>query len=198
MKNLIAVLAVIGIVFSSCNAKYTIAKRKYTKGFYIAKSGSDHTKPSVSPKAAVVNASDEKVETVVVARSVEAPVLVVANIAPVKTSVSNELKAKASPAKELHGSAPLASTSKENYTPTAEIKPLQFTNSFLSGAKGKSDGNFVLMIILCFFWWLNLIAVYMHDGGITTNFWITLLLDFTYIGGVIFALLVVLDVVDLS
>ncbi|MBL7916998.1 MAG: YqaE/Pmp3 family membrane protein [Bacteroidia bacterium] len=56
----------------------------------------------------------------------------------------------------------------------------------------------IVLIILCFLWWLNLIAVYLHDGDITLNFWITLLLDLTFIGGVIFSLLVVLDVVNLA
>jgi hypothetical protein len=193
MKKLIAFIAVIGIVFSSCNGKYTIAKRKYNKGFYIAKSGNSYTAPVVAPKASAVNAPEEKVETVVVSKAIETPVASEINLA--KESLSNEMKA---PVKHFDKTAPIASASKDNYVPTSEIKPIQFNNSVLSATKGKSDGNLVLMVILCFFWWLNLIAVYMHDNGVTTNFWITLLLDFTLIGGIIFALLVVLDVVDLS
>lgn len=69
----------------------------------------------------------------------------------------------------------------------------------VSGRGGGSSGApLIILIILCFLSFLNLIAVYIHDGGITLNFWITLILDFTFIGGVIFSLLVVLDVVDLS
>lgn len=197
MKKLIAFVAILGIAFSSCNGKYTIAKRKYNKGFYIAKSGNNNTKPSLAPRAASVVVAEEKVESVVVAKTIEAPVTIAA-IEPVKEVVSKEMKAQASPAQHSHKTAPVASTAKNNYAPASEIKPLEFNRSILNAAKGKGDGNLVLMIILCFLWWLNLIAVYMHDGGVTTNFWITLLLDFTLIGGVIFSLLVVLDVVDLS
>lgn len=56
----------------------------------------------------------------------------------------------------------------------------------------------LVLIILCLFPFINLIPVYITDGGITLNFWITLLLNFTYIGGVIFALLVVLGIVSLA
>jgi len=199
MKKLIALIAVIGIVFSSCNGRYTIAKRKYNKGFYIAKSGNNNLKPSATPKAnSAVNTPEESIETLVVAKVAETPVSSVRNIEPAKASVSSEMKAKVSPTSRSHISEPIASTSKTNYTPAKDIKPIKINNSASGAAKGKGDGNLVLMIILCFLWWLNLIAVYMHDGGVTTNFWVTLLLDFLIIGGVIFSLLVVLDVVDLS
>jgi uncharacterized membrane protein YqaE (UPF0057 family) len=200
MKKLIALIAVIGIVFSSCNGKYTIAKRKYNKGFYIAKSGSTNSKPTVSPKANVVNAPEEKVGSVVVSKSVEAPVALPTEISSVKEAVSNHLKANSAPV-QRNKTAPIASNSKNNYAPANEVKAIEISKEAAKAEKsGKgSDTNIVLLVILCILGPLNLIAVYLHDGKITTNFWLTLLLDVLFfIPGLIFSLLVVFDVVDLS
>ncbi|MCB0410658.1 MAG: hypothetical protein KDD29_10595, partial [Flavobacteriales bacterium] len=62
------------------------------------------------------------------------------------------------------------------------------------------DTMLVLLVILCFFWMLGLISVYIHDGKkITLNFWITLILYLLgWIPGIIFSLLVVLDAVNLA
>ncbi|MBC7425728.1 MAG: hypothetical protein H7321_04250 [Bacteroidia bacterium] len=62
---------------------------------------------------------------------------------------------------------------------------------------GDSDANLILLVVLSLFPILCLIAVYLHDGDITTNFWITLLLHFLLLYW-LYALLVVLDVIDLS
>ena len=194
MKNIIALLAIVGIVFSSCNGKYTIAKRKYTKGFYVSKSGNSTTKPSVTESKTVkVNAPVEKVETVVVVKAEENKI----DITPLKTLAAKSIEQ--SPSIKTPAQSPaVASTSNNNYTKINEIKPIEIDKIKANTSKKGSDSNLILMIILCFLWFLNLIAIYMHDGGITLNFWITLLLDFTVIGGVIFSLLVVLDVIDLS
>jgi len=54
-------------------------------------------------------------------------------------------------------------------------------------------------VILSLFPILALIAMYMKDGNsITLNFWVDLLLHLTIIGYLVFALLVVFDIVDLS
>jgi uncharacterized membrane protein YqaE (UPF0057 family) len=199
MKKLIAFIALIGIVFSSCNGKYTIAKRKYTKGFYIAKSGGANTKSTVAFKEPTVNTPEEKMESVVVAKT-EAPA-VATEISPAKEAISNEMKAMASPVKGKKSSEPIASASKINYAPANDVKPIKIDNEAMNAAKsGKgSDTNIVLLVILCILGPLNLIAVYLHDGKITTNFWLTLLLDVLFfLPGFIFAFLVIFDVVDLS
>lgn len=193
MKKTIAILAVIGIIFSSCNGKYTIAKRKYNKGFYVSKSSTNSTKPGVAQSKPVkINTQEEKIETVVVAKSIE--------IAPLKTitpPVSNEINSYVkSPS---HGPA-IASISKNNYSNTKEIKSLkvEHTKTTVKSNLRKGDSNLIVMVILSLFPILCLIAVYMHDSGITLNFWIDLLLHLTLIGEIIFALLVVLDVIDLA
>jgi uncharacterized membrane protein YqaE (UPF0057 family) len=136
-------------------------------------------------------------ETVVVAKTVETPVA--SKISPVKEFISEEMKAQTSPVKHSDKTSAMAAVSKDNFAPANTIKPIKFNQSVLTGAKGKSDGNLILMVILCLFPFINLIAIYMHDSGVTTNFWITLLLDVLFfLPGIIFALLVVLDVVNLA
>lgn len=67
--------------------------------------------------------------------------------------------------------------------------------------KGKKGGDteLIVLVILSLFPILCLIAIYLKDGkNITLNFWIDLILHFTLFGEIIFALLVVLDVVNLA
>jgi len=81
-----------------------------------------------------------------------------------------------------------------------ETQGLAVENTSTSGAGGggASGATLVLLVILCLFPLINLIPVYITDGGITLNFWVTLLLNLTFIGAVIFSLLVVLGVVSLA
>ncbi len=68
-----------------------------------------------------------------------------------------------------------------------------------SNSAGGGDGIIVLYVILCLFPLINLIPVYLHDGSVTMNFWLTLILDLlTVIGGIIFSILVVLDVCSIA
>lgn len=195
MKKIIALLAIVGIIFSSCNGKYIIAKRKYNKGFYVSKSGSNSTKPAVAQlKAVKVNAPAEKIETVVIAKSEEKKI----EITPLKTIAAKSID-QAPSSKTSSKNPALASTSKNSLSTSKEVKPIKVNSKkTTSSQERKGDSNLVVMIILALFPILCLIAVYMHDSGITLNFWIDLLLHLTIIGEVIFALLVVLDVIDLA
>ncbi len=64
--------------------------------------------------------------------------------------------------------------------------------------KSDVDLELILLIICCFIPILSLIAIYIHDGGITANFWIDLILYLTLVLWVVYALLVILDVIDFS
>ncbi|MDZ4664336.1 MAG: hypothetical protein SGJ15_05620 [Bacteroidota bacterium] len=196
MKKIIALMAIIGIVFSSCNGKYTIAKRKYNKGFYVSKSGSTSTKPAIShAKAAKITAPEEKIETVVIAKAEEKTIA----IAPLKIVAQPAVHHKTPSISNSSQGSAIASTSKSTYANTKEIKPIKVDHANVNSAQErKGDSNLIVMIILALFPILCLIAVYMHDSGITLNFWIDLLLHLTIIGEIIFALLVVLDIIDLA
>ena len=80
------------------------------------------------------------------------------------------------------------------------IKAIKAAKSVLkSGKAAADDTNTILLVILCILWWLNLVAVYLHDGRkFTKNFWITLVLDFTVIGGIVFSILVILDIINFA
>lgn len=61
-------------------------------------------------------------------------------------------------------------------------------------AASAKDVN-IVEVILCLIFPLGILAVYLHEGGINSKFWITLLLSLLILPGIIYALLVVLDVV---
>ncbi len=57
-------------------------------------------------------------------------------------------------------------------------------------SKNQGGGNFVIALILCFL--IPPLGVYIYEGAITSNFWISLLLTlFFFLPGVIYSLLVV-------
>ena len=97
-----------------------------------------------------------------------------------------------------------ATASKKNIIVAKIFKALKLTHLKNKLAKSKkagdSDTNLIVLVILCLFPFINLIAIYLKDSkSITLNFWITLILDFLFfLPGIIFALLVVLDVVNLA
>lgn len=90
------------------------------------------------------------------------------------------------------------STAKNNIQ---QMKAATQKNNQTSNAGGSgsfSGGMLVLMVILCLLPPLNLIPVYLHDGSLTMNFWLTLILDVLFVlPGIIFSLLVIFDVVSL-
>ena len=61
-------------------------------------------------------------------------------------------------------------------------------------AASAKDVN-IVEVILCLIFPLGILAVYLHEGGVNSKFWITLLLSLLILPGIIYALLVVLDVV---
>ena len=194
------ILPLIAIIFlSSCANKFSLTKRKYTKGYYFASS-----KNNFSSK----KENENKITTVkdLPIKNSNLQVETTANREIIKTNTSEFVKLAVpslkinDPIKSLQ--ILTASTDvKNNFEIKPKIQPVVEKQNYLGviNKKGSSDSNLILLIILCFLWWLNLIAVYIKDGKtITLNFWITLLLNFTFIGGIIFSLLVVLDVVDLK
>lgn len=69
---------------------------------------------------------------------------------------------------------------------------------FHQNKKNDSDTELIILVILSLFPILSLIAVYLKDGKkITVNFWVTLILHFIFLYW-LFALLRVLDVINLA
>lgn len=198
MKNLLLLITALAIVGSSCSSRIGIAKRKYGKGYYV--SVSHQPKQPVSKTERTVSlkkAEKEQVKQVIVSAqlkndenhsvSVLNTKAVLAQTSGVKSALNNSSK------QELQANVNSASS----ITSKKIIKRL---DSVLLSNKSKADDtNTILLVILCLFWFLNLIAVYLKQGKkITTDFWITLILDLTFILGVIYAILVVLDVLSFA
>ncbi len=194
MKKLIGFLA-LAVIISSCGNKMTLMKRHYTKGYYL------HHSTSVDKKEVVAQAGNihaEKMPSVQI---------------NLENKIQNDLSISASKAKVIEQQERSYQSNIVKNVPTAPpvvngtnstilTHNLQLAKDVKVAAKKtdqrKGDANIIVMVILALFPLLCLIAVYLHDGGVTTNFWIDLLLHLTVIGEIIFALLVVLDVVDFA
>lgn len=200
MKNLFTCLFIVALVGSSCSSKIGIAKRKYGKGYYVSVShkpkspvASSHTqKPAV-------RLQNEAVATVIV----PAPVKTEQNQVSKEVAAPNVLKHSAQNAlNNTNQREPKALTANagKSYSNASKLNIKTLQNlSVISKSNKADDTNTILLVILCLFWFLNLIAVYLHQGKkITNDFWITLILDITFILGVIYSILVVLDVLSFA
>jgi|JI7StandDraft_1071085.scaffolds.fasta_scaffold13718_6 hypothetical protein len=206
MKNKLLLSLATLLFMASCSTKIELVKRKYGKGYYVA----------VTKKAPAVKPNDSKVA--LAKKQVETPSVPVATIpAPnevptlsepqkVQNTFQQEVKTEA---KETSGKV---TELNQNLVKTGNkevlekgfsfktIKAIKAAKSVLkSGKAAADDTNTILLVILCILWWLNLVAVYLHDGRkFTKNFWITLVLDFTVIGGIVFSILVILDIINFA
>lgn len=188
-------------LLGSCANKFSLVKRKYNKGYYLDVAGktSKHENKqektvSLNPKK--INKVSENQETLAEIKPSAIKTLPLINLSDAKTSSP---LAKETVKKNM--GTVTASAHKKLFTNPVHFKTvaLKHADNKSSAAKGDAGLSKIIMIILCFFPFINLIPVYIHDGNkLTLNFLITLLLDFTFILGIIFALLVVLDVVNLA
>ncbi len=195
------ILPLIAIIFlSSCADKFSLTKRKYTRGYYFASTkGNSSAKNQSEHKNLLVKNLPTKNSNLVVepisnpeiiTTSINAPIIVANAHTKVNThnNVSSDLTASAN--------------SKTSFATKTAIKPVadKKENTTNTQKKGSADTNLIIMVILCLFPFINLIPVYLHDGkSLTLNFWVTLILDcLFFLPGIIFALLVVLDVFSLA
>ncbi len=199
MINKITFSLIAVIFLSSCANKFSLTKRKYTKGYYFAssKNNASGNKQHEPKEVAVTNLNKKSfnlpTEAISNAEIKDAPLVAFKNVEilsvkkDVKNSSLTNIIASAKTTQQF--------ISKPTIKTVSQKQPL---NKELQN-KGSNDANFVLMVILCLFPFINLIPVYLHDSKkLTLNFIITLILDFTWVLGVVYALLVILDVVDLA
>ncbi|MBK9283303.1 MAG: hypothetical protein IPM51_03195 [Sphingobacteriaceae bacterium] len=198
MKNLaIACLAV--LMLASCSSKIGIVKRKYNKGYYIAHSGKQKNTTIQSKSQSKVEL--EKPEVVVINNVPSDEFIQQPVVASINQSPEMKLKAKNFIKKQSKLNNPanpeLGYTSTSNQINISKLLKTHDSISLINSKNKKdSDVNIVVLVILSLFPILALIAVYLHDGDITLNFWIDLLLHFILLYW-LFAILVVLDIVDL-
>lgn len=214
MKNKLLLSMAALVLLASCSTKIGLVKRKYNKGFYVSVT-KKHPDAAHPVEAKVVKTSVAKVHA---AKKESAPAQVITNNENKITSTENqnvvannqqgkntavvakvETKNAALENKSAKSEPQLLASAKKTETPAKFSKIKTLSNQLLNSKKaGGSDTQKILWVLLCLLWFFGLIAVYLHDGGIKLNFWIALLLYLTYLGGVIFSILVVLDIINLN
>jgi nitrous oxide reductase len=199
--SILSVVVLVGILLSSCaSQKNGLAiKRKYNKGYYIAH---NHKKNNESVK----ENNTDKVVKVTESKKLN---VVEAELPPVKTILSvvnseNLPVAKAEKINEVkHNTVIIDSKNATASTVTEKTKTVHkevnIEKKSAKSSSGSSDSQLILLVILSLFPFLALLAMYLKDGKqVTLNFWVDLILHLTFIGYIIFALLVVFDVVNLA
>jgi len=190
MKKIIAFITVVTLVLSSCSSlKNTfVLKRKYNKGFYVSHQNSKHQVSLTQNKNLSVRKS-EKLEPLNVSINLANEIN---DVKPMPMNQVVELKHNT-----ILSNSKIAFTSKTNMVFKPNCKPLVLARKIQ--AKPTFDTELLILVILSLFPILALIAIFMKEGKvITTNFWVDLVLHFTLIGYIIFALLVVLDIINLN
>lgn len=192
MKKIIAFVA-LAVLVSSCGNKMTLMKRHYTKGFYFHHSD----KVKQQDEASAERMKAEKMPTIkmyVSEQKKDLAVLASVSSSATETSAKHSLQGNLAKKVNEGHSVHARTISFVLKQKTNVLKEMDARKS------GGGDANLLVMVILALFPFINLIAIYLHDGkAVTTNFWVCLILDILFfLPGIIFALLVVLDVVNLG
>lgn len=200
MKKSIFKTLAAGIIASILVTSCSVEKRHYTSG-YSVQWNSKKTTVSAT-EASYVAKQTPKTETKTVLENKitsQAPLeqVTVTNHTNNKTLVASASKAVHTPVIKTKVNSFENAVANNN---TKIVDKIAAANIVKAPVKGEGDTNLIIEIILCFFPFFNLIAMYLKDGkSITLNFWIDLILDLLFfLPGIIFALLVVLDVVNLA
>jgi hypothetical protein len=196
MKKVVGFILVVFVIFlASCSTSGSVLKRKYNKGYYIDVTSNQRVKKQSNHKT--------------IGSEMEAIVLKKVKPATISSDAESEavpfdLQAKRTITNKRSIVKPNASISnKKTVSKQLSIRDFHKLSTKIKKTRKaitrSSGGDIsVVEVILSLFPILCLIAVFMHDGGITTNFWVDLILHLTLVGEIIFALLVVLNILSLS
>ena len=201
MKKLLSIIAIVAIVVSSCTSSKNslVLKRKYSKGFYVS-----HKHKTNKEELAVINTENKTTTTANVHTETKTK-LNVSVINAVKEEVvaykKNEAFEAKATANELKHNTILVETKNETASiHKTKTKVNHSSVNTIEKAEKPSSNNSdqILLIILSLFPILALIAIYLKDRNqITLNFWVDLLLHFIFLYW-LFAILVVLDIINLG
>lgn len=198
-KNYLLLIALLIVFASSC----TITKRRYNSGYHIEWK-------HAATKVEKINQDNElaKVETnsidAIKAEETSASSSIESNIAPANTTVSNPITV--APKSLTQKSVAKKSTRRSsNVSPATFETPVQSktsTEAFVpvtdhvdaAESKALSEVDMVVLVILALL--IPPLAVYLHQGSWNDMCWISLLLTILFwIPGVIFAFLIILDII---
>ncbi len=202
-KNQLLTLAIaFGLFLSSCGS-LSVSKMRYTKGLNIGVFAAKDAKPEeikakkaekkqVESSITKVNETTPKQENIAVVEVVktepselnQATSDAAANSSSKTISNVNNHFSKKEIKKAIKNIAKTDVVNMANKVEEITNKPMD-TN--------ESDTPTILLVILCLFPILALVAIYLHQGEINSKFWIDLILHFLLLYW-LYALLVVLDV----
>jgi hypothetical protein len=208
--NKIVVFVLLAALSSCVSNNVSVVKRRYNSGYYVNIHSPKKDKTVVIQKNKLL---DTKVENSIVHQTVvPSNIESKTELVQVGESCSESPKIKSITNKKLY-----ASSNKLEVKEAKEIlKSVQFSqqknrlkhnstivknkkiNTLQAQKKSSDDLPTVALVVLALFPFISLIAMVLHDGDITLNFWVNLLLHLTVIGYAIFGVLVVLDIIDLS
>ncbi len=209
MKKINLVLAsmlTISALFTSCST-HNFIKRKYTKGMYLETIV--HTmKPQaqkiennkIISKALISDNTNHPTHSSLSTKSNHPVTTAHENIPQNKTITKSQLLYSNKMKHRYNNPSFLNAV---NYTKTythINATPQKKSQNTTSLSSQKNNDDKIIQVILALFPILCLIAVYLHDGKkATTNFWVDLILHLLFLlPAVIFALLVVLDIINLA
>jgi uncharacterized membrane protein YqaE (UPF0057 family) len=174
-KILIPLAAI--VMLASCSSEYTIAKRKYNKGYYIASSKKHQAKPVQEAGTIVKVAKAEQSMNNNIQTSAPETIDVKVNTSK---SQKAETKAILTTFNSLSAKKNIGNTALQTVKSVEFIKNLNkpsFKAIVLPPAKKSSsdaDLELILLVILAIF--IPPLAVYLKDNGISKWFWVTLIL----------------------
>lgn len=197
MKISFLILVAAIVFFSACSSKFNLTKRKYTKGYYFSISNNVSSNKMEEKEIPVSNCSHKKD---VVLNKNETSINDLKKSFELNKPILNHFEVNSNHQLNISNFA-LVSANHTNIKITRlPVKHLSNINPKKQNKNNQTtDTDLVVQIILSLFPIICLIAVYLHDNKtITLNFFVDLLLHLTFIGAIVFALLVVLDIVDLK
>jgi cobalamin biosynthesis Mg chelatase CobN len=202
INKLAFLVAVISIYSCGTTTDFTVVKRKYNPGFNLSFGKKvNHVEPTAAEKQEQVVAENKNEKTTPVTESFVEPTAASSE----STSSLKQATFAAGTEKTITAhTQKTASPSNHNLVKAIALKKASKAIAKLEKkAKSSSSEDIsnetILLIILSLFPILALIAMYLKDGKkITNNFWIDLVLHLTIVGYAVFAVLVVLDVINLA
>ena len=200
MKKSILLLSVLALFLGACSTKNGVAmKRKYTNGYYVSIKQKQHhveTKETIARNKSQENEIKPITPTLTSLSSQQPQPQLYASIK--NNEVAKKSIVKNNTSGNEHATAIVSKITTNNRTNKVTASEKHTAAKQSSKTANNSDANTVVLVILCLFPFINLIAIYLKDGkSFTMNFWLDLILDILFfLPGIIFALLVVLDVVN--
>ncbi|GIV27855.1 MAG: hypothetical protein KatS3mg027_1669 [Bacteroidia bacterium] len=200
-------LLTIGVFLTSCSTQ-NFLKRKYTKGMFI-----ETIAHSKKPQSNYIT-NDNQTSYPLISKHLHNNPIELSSTSPNNQeniiSQNNISETKTYSKKQIllsnkhqlqNNKRTSLSSSNHSYTPNSyhSFKPQQKNITAFTISQKKDDDK-IIWVILSLIPILCLIAIYLHDGKkVTTNFWIDLILHLLLVlPAIIFALLVVLDVINLA